>query len=209
MIREKFKIAIRTYNKIAKIYSKFTFHKLSQYQLNKFISMLPKKAKVLDAGCGSGRDAGYFKEYGLDVTAIDAAEKMVEEAKKNVKGIKFKKMDMTKTDFKDNTFDGIWSAASLVHNDKKNIPKILGELKRVLKDEGVLYISVKEGDGEEIKKEEKYNNEPRPFVYYTLPEIEDMVKQAGFQILNSKFVDDMLKRKDTKWIDIYCKKPTS
>ena len=49
--------------------------------------------------------------------------------------IKFKKMDMIKTDFKDKTFDGIWAAASLIHNDKKNVPKILEELKRVLKDE--------------------------------------------------------------------------
>lgn len=209
MIKEKFKIAIRTYNKIAKLYSKFTFHKISQYQLNKFISMLPKKAKVLDAGCGSGRDAGYFKEYGLNVTAIDAAEKMIAEAKKNVKGVKFKKMNMIKTDFKDETFDGIWSAASLVHNEKENVSKILGELKRILKKEGILYISVKEGDGEEIKKEEKYNNEPRPFIYYNLPEIESMIKQVGFQIIHSGFVEDIQKRKDTKWIDIYCKKSTS
>ena len=113
MIKDKFKIAIRTYNKIAKIYSKFTFHRLNQYQINKFISMLPKKAKVLDAGCGSGRDSQYFKEYEMDVSAIDAAENMVKEAKKNVKGVKFKKMDMAKTDFKDGNFDGIWASASL------------------------------------------------------------------------------------------------
>ncbi|MBL7100960.1 MAG: class I SAM-dependent methyltransferase [Nanoarchaeota archaeon] len=209
MIRDKLKIAVKTYNKIAKIYSKFTFHKVYQYPLNKFISMIPKKAKVLDAGCGSGRDAQYFKEYGFEVTAIDAAEKMVEEAKKNVKGVKFKKMDMMKTDFKDKTFEGVWAAASLLNNEKKNIPKILAELKRILNDEGVLYISVKEGGGEEIRKVEKYNNEPIPFFYYTLPEMEELVKGAGFQILHSGFSDDAMKRKDTKWIDIYCKKTTS
>ncbi|MBL7101052.1 MAG: class I SAM-dependent methyltransferase [Nanoarchaeota archaeon] len=209
MIRDKLKIAVKTYNKIAKIYSKFTFHKVYQYPLNKFISMIPKKAKVLDAGCGSGRDAEYFKEYGFDVTAIDAAEKMVEEAKKNVKGVKFKKMDMMKTDFKDKTFEGVWAAASLLNNEKKNVPKILAELKRILNDEGVLYVSVKEGGGEEIRKVEKYNNEPIPFFYYTLPEMEELVKKAGFQIVHSGFSEDIEKRKGTKWIDIYCKKTTS
>ena len=171
--------------------------------------MMPKKAKVLDAGCGSGRDSQYFKEDGFDVHAIDAAEEMIKEAKKNVKGVKFKAMDMMKTDFKDGTFDGVWASASLLHNEKDDISKILGEFKRVLKDEGVLYLSVKEGEGEEVKKEEKYNNEPRPFVYYKLPEVKDLVKNAGFEIMHSEFSEDMFKRKDTKWIHVYCKKAIS
>ena len=209
MIKNKLKLVIKAYNKIAKIYSKFTFDKLDQYQLNKFISMLPKKAKILDAGCGSGRDSNYFKEYGFDVTAVDAAEKMLQEAKKNVKGVKFKNIDIMKTDFKKDSFDGIWAAASLLHSEKKNVSKILGELKRVLKGEGVLYISVKEGDGEGIKKVERYNNEPIPFFYYSISEIEELVKQAGFQIVYSGFSEDMMKRKGFKWINIYCKKSTS
>lgn len=81
-MRKNFKTAIKTYNKIAKTYSKLTFSKINQYHLNKFISMLPKKAKVLDAGCGPGRDVQYFKDYGIDIIGIDAAEKMIEEAKK-------------------------------------------------------------------------------------------------------------------------------
>jgi len=210
MIRDKLKIAIRSYNKIASIYSKITFHKIYQYQLNKFATMLPKKAKVLDAGCGSGRDAQYFKDYEFNITAIDAAENMVKEAKKNVKGVKFKHMDMTKTDFKDNTFDGIWANASLLHTEKKHVPKTIKELKRILKKDGILYISVKEGKGQEIKKKEKYNNEPIPFFYYSLNEIQELVEKEGLQVLNSGLSEDsILKRKDTAWINIFCKKSTS
>lgn len=206
MIKEKLKIAVKTYNKIAKIYSKYTFHKISQYQLNKFISMLPKKAKILDAGCGTGRDAQYFKEYGLNVTGVDAAEKMVVEAKKNVKGAKFKHMNMINLKFKDKSFDGIWSAATLLNNERADIQKILGELKRVLKDGGALYLSVKEGEGEEIIKDEKYNNEPRPVVYYKQVEIEEALKKAGLQVVHSSISDD---KKKARWIDVFCKKPTS
>lgn len=206
MIKEKLKLAIKTYNKIAKIYSKYTFHKISQYQLNKFISMLPKEAKVLDAGCGSGRDAQYFKDYKLDVIGIDAAEKMVEEAKKNVKGVKFKHMNMMDMNFKDKSFDGIWAAASLLNNERADLPKILGELKRVLKDEGSFYVSVKEGEGEEIVKDEKYNNEPRPVVYYKQVEIEEELKKAGFKVVYSSISESKDK---TRWIDVFCKKPTS
>ncbi len=206
MIRKAFKIAIKTYNKIAKTYSKITFHKINQYHLNKFVSMLPKKAEVLDAGCGSGKDSQYFKDYGMDVTGIDAAEKMIKESKKNVKGVKFRKMDMAKTKFKDKTFDGIWASGSLIHEEKEVVPMILEELKRILKDDGLLYVAVKEGQGSEIKKEEVYNNEPRPFFYYTVPEIEEMMRQAGFQIVYSGFNEDVLKRNGNRWIDVYCKK---
>ncbi len=203
---KNFKTVVKTYNKIAKTYSKITFNKINQYHLNKFISMLPKKAKVLDAGCGSGKDAQYFKDYGLDVIGIDAAEKMVEGAKKNVKGVNFKKMDMAKTKFKDKTFGGIWASGSLIHEEKSDIPIIIEELKRILKDKGVLYIAVKEGQGSEIKREEVYNNEPRPFFYYTVPEIEEILGQEGFQIIYLGFNEDVLKRNEVRWIDLYCKK---
>ena len=58
---EKLKEAIRTYDKIAEIYAKYTYEKVVQFQINKFISMLRGK-KILDAGCGSGRDVEYFIE---------------------------------------------------------------------------------------------------------------------------------------------------
>ncbi len=205
-MRKNFKTVVKTYNKIAKTYSKITFNKINQCHLNKFISMLPKKAKVLDAGCGSGKDVQYFKDYRIEVIGIDAAEKMIKEAKKNVKGAKFKKMDMAKTKFKDKTFDGIWASGSLIHEEKCDVHMILEELKRILKDKGVLYVAVKEGQGSEIKKEEIYNNEPRPFFYYTVPEIEGILEREGFQIIYSGFNDDVLKRNEARWIDIYCKK---
>jgi len=205
-MRKNLETVVKTYNKIAKKYSKITFDKINQYHLNKFISMLPKKAKILDAGCGPGRDVQYFKDYGFDVVGIDVAEKMIKEAKKNVKGAKFKQMDMAKTKFKDKTFDGIWTSGSIIHEEKCDIYKILEELKRILKDKGILYISVKEGQGSEIKKEETYNNEPRPFSYYTFTEIEEEIRRAGFQIIYSGFNEDVLKRNETKWIDVYCKK---
>ncbi len=209
MVENKLKIAIKTYNKIYKIYSQFTFHKLSQYQLNKFISMVPKKAHVLDAGCGSGRDAQYFSEYDLNVIAIDAAKNMVEHAKKNVKGVKFKKMDMRKMNFKNNSFDGIWASASLINNEKKDVNKILGEFMRVLKKGGILYIAVKEGKGREIKREEKYNREPIPFFYYNLDEIQKITEKAGFKILYAGFSNDLMGRKEFRWIELFCRKPIS
>ena len=46
---------------------------------DKFIEILPGK-RVLDFGCGSGRDTKYFIEAGLDVTATDGSEELCKSA---------------------------------------------------------------------------------------------------------------------------------
>jgi len=106
-MKDVLKQAVQTYNKIAKIYSDYTYNKIQQYQLTKFISMLPGK-RVLDAGAGSGRDVEYFLNEGYDAIGIDISEGMLKEAKKRVpKKSVFKKMDFRKLKFKKESFDGI------------------------------------------------------------------------------------------------------
>jgi len=201
-MKDKIKEAVKTYNKIAELYSKYNFEKLLQFQLSKFISLLPGK-KVLDVGCGMGRDVAYFMEEGLDVIGIDLSEKMIEEAKKRVKKGKFKIMDFRKVDFKDKTFDGIWSMAGFVHIAKDEMPKLLKEMNRVLKEEGIIYIAIKEGQGEKEVKAPKYKGEPRVFVLYQQLELEEFLKEAGFEVVNS---DTSQEEFGDKWVEIFAKK---
>ena len=198
-MKDYLKKTIETYNKIAKIYSDYTFGLVLQYHLNEFISLLPKKARILDAGCGSGRDVTYLTDYGFDVIGIDISDGLLEEAKKRAKG-EFKKMDITDMKFKDGEFDGIWSCATLLHLKKEDIPKVLKDFNKILKKDGVLFINVKEGVGEEIRKKKEYNDLPRLFVYYSISEILNLVKEAGFEVINS-FTD-----KDPNWINVYARK---
>ena len=107
-MEDKLKEAIRVYNKIAKIYSERNYGKILQFQLLRFGSLLKGK-KVLDAGCGPGRDVEYLMSEGYEVTGIDLSEGMIEEAKKNVPNGNFVLMDFRKMKFKAKSFDGIWS----------------------------------------------------------------------------------------------------
>jgi len=54
-------------------------------------------------------------------------------------------MDIENLEFQDEIFDGIWAATSLLHIPKANLNKVIKKLNKILKDEGILHISVKEG----------------------------------------------------------------
>ncbi len=199
---DEIKKAIETYNKFAKIYADYTAHKLLQFQLNKFISLLPKKANVLDAGCGAGRDVSYLLEEGLDVIGIDIAEKLLEEAKQRVKEGKFLKMDLLNLEFPDKNFDGIWCMATLADFEKKDASKVLTNFNKILKDKGIIYIAVKEGEGEQIIKKEKYNNEPRFYAFYKEDELNKLLKENGFKVIESMVSYDG----NNAWVEIFAKK---
>jgi len=193
---------IPLYDKYAKAYASNTNQKILQFQLNKFISMLKKKAKILDVGCGCGRDAEYFKSEGFSVTGIDLSEGMLNEAKNKAKDVELLKMDMRKLELKKNTFNGIWCMASLLEIPKNEVGIVLKEFNKVLKKEGVLYISTKEGGGEQFLKKEIYENEPKFYAFYKQTELEDLLKENGFEILYSIVSED----EGTKWVEIFAKK---
>ncbi len=203
-MKDQIKKAIEVYNKYAKIYADRTFNVILQFQQTEFISLLPGK-KVLDIGSGSGRDAKHFKEEGLDITGIDISDGLLDEAKKRAPGVNFQKMDMLNMTFKENSFDGIWIAATLSDIEKKDAKKFLEDCKKILKDKGVIYISVKEGEGEKVEKKSYLNNEERFYSYYTKQELMDLLESVGFKIVKSRKIEDP----DNNWIEVFAKKPIS
>jgi len=198
-MENKINEAIKAYDLIASIYADYNFPKLLQFQLNKFISLLLGK-KILDAGCGPGRDLLYFKEEGFDVAGIDTSKGMMRECKRRT-GIMPLFMDMRKMDFENEAFNGIWCMASFSDISKEDSLKVVNEFYRVLKRGGIIYIAVKEGEGIKVVKKKKYNDMPRVYVYYKQRELEEILKKK-FIILNSLKSDD----NGTSWIEIFAKK---
>ena len=68
---------IEFYNKHAKDFYLDTLNADMSMQYSYFEAHLNKGARILDAGCGSGRDCLYFLQQGYQVEAFDASEKMV------------------------------------------------------------------------------------------------------------------------------------
>lgn len=111
-----------------------------------FTQHLAPGARVLDAGCGSGRDAKAFQEMGYQVEAFDASPAMVELAQEHT-GLPVKVMTFADVDWKEK-FDGIWCCASLLHVPAVELPGVMRRLADALKPGGVWYVSFKYGDGE-------------------------------------------------------------
>src|SRR5438874_2426691 len=70
------KITINSYNRSSKEYSKKVKDFFPKTQAKKFITLLPKKATILDAGCGDGRDAKIFSKK-FKVIGVDLSSEMI------------------------------------------------------------------------------------------------------------------------------------
>src|SRR5690606_2122640 len=117
--------------------------------MDTFVQLLPKGGLILDAGCGSCRDAALLVKRGYEVLGIDASEGLLREAKKIHPEVETRVMSLTDLDnLEDRSFDGIWCRATLLHIDRDEVPKVLSNFYNKLKVGGVLYIHTKKGKGE-------------------------------------------------------------
>lgn len=137
--------------------------------------------RILDAGCGPGRDCEFFTDNGFEAVGIDVAEGMIDYAKENRKG-DFRRMDMRSLEFEDSSFDGIWCSASIYFLPREEMEEVVTEFSRVLKQGGVLYFNFKVGDGERIKQ--KWGEAVKEY-HLSQEEGKELVRENGFRVIES------------------------
>lgn len=158
--------------------------------LDQLVGLLPQDAEILDLGCGPGLEAKYLTNKGFKVLGIDFSEKMIKIARQNVPGVNFKVLDIRDVKTLDKTFDAIIAQAVLLHFTKKEIPKILSDIKSKLKPNGFLMVGLKNvnkdgvGKKEEIITENDYGYDyQRFFSFFKMPEIKKHLTDSGFKIV--------------------------
>ena len=115
----------------------------------RFLSLIPNNGRILDAGCGSGRDGKAFKAMGYAVDAFDASHALAKLATE-FSGVTVDVLSFTEFE-RPSTYDGIWACASLLHLPSTDLPTALSRLWSSLKEGGVIYTSFKLGQSERLK----------------------------------------------------------
>ncbi len=172
----------------------------------KFISMLPRNGRILDAGCGPGRDSRRFSELGYSVTGVDLAEKMVELARRLSPSCAFSVMDIRKMEFPDASFDGVWMNTSMIFVRKSDASGVIAEASRVLKDGGRMFVRVKEGEGEDMAVDRRYGDMEKYTAYYGRDELLSMLKSAGLEVLSCESESVPYQYITHPFIAVYCRK---
>lgn len=194
----------QTYEKIAVPWTQR--HGQSDFWLpefKKFQKLLPA-GKIIDIGCGPGRDYALFHEAGYEYVDIDASPAILAEANKRNPHGTFQVMNMQSLNFPAQSFDGFWAIASLLHIPKKDAVNVLKEITRIIKKEGIGLITVKEGAGEKIVDSGFFEGDQRFFAFYQDHEFKNILGNAGFEILKSeKKVHTSKEAIVTPWLAYY------
>jgi SAM-dependent methyltransferase len=189
---------IRYYNDHADEYVKDTVDLNMEALYLPFLQMVPAGGKVLDAGCGSGRDTKAFLERGYTVTAIDASEKMVE-VTTQLTGRPAQQLRLQDIDYQDE-FDGIWACASVLHISATEIEGVMKGLFRALRLSGVCYLSFKEGKGERFDRN-------RRFLDFTASCLEQCLSHhPNVEIIRIWTTDDVRPSQTNQWVNALVRK---
>lgn len=176
-------LAVAIYEKIANTYTKQYFDDLTDTPyIDIFLSKLSKGARILDVGSGPGQFSLYMLNKGFQVTGIDFSKEMVKIAKRKVPICNFQQMDMRKLTFKDNNFDGLLVAYSLIHIPTDEIPNTLKGFYRVLKTQGYIQLITQKGEPDQLVNEPFMPTEKMFFNFFTKERLANLLNEAGFAI---------------------------
>jgi SAM-dependent methyltransferase len=176
--RDSLATTIDTYDAIAESYaSQFDDVDLAEDRA-RFLEALPRGV-VLDAGCGSGRDCRLFARDGVPSVGIDISSGMLAAARRRTIS-PLVSADVRSLPFRAASFAGVWCCAVLLHLDATDFARSIEEFRRVLVDDGGLFVSVRHGVGSEVRRAGASGT--RRFVLYKCDEVADLVALGGFDV---------------------------
>ncbi|HAS6450896.1 TPA: methyltransferase domain-containing protein [Vibrio parahaemolyticus] len=172
-IRTMINQTIRFYNENSDRYYRDTNHVDMSDSYRRFRSRVVPGGRILDAGCGVGRDTRYFISKGYKVQSFDLSLKMCEITRRYpfafCEQMSFKDVDYYEE------YDAIWANASLLHVAPKDMVDVFARLARALKVGGVLFAS--------FKTPKNYvKRDSRKFYFHSKAQIEQYIMETGYDL---------------------------
>ena len=137
------------YNEHAKEFSDSTRDVVFSDTQDRFLSLLPDGAYILDFGCGSGRDTKYFLDRGFCVDAMDGSVELCRIAS-DFAGISVKHMYFEELCAVEK-YDGIWACSSILHLERNRLSDVMVKIERAAKPGAFIYTSFKSGTFEGVR----------------------------------------------------------
>ncbi|MFA5866904.1 MAG: phage portal protein [Actinomycetota bacterium] len=132
--------------------------------------------KLLEIGCGNGRDSIFFARAGFTVTAIDVAPSAIKLAKDNAKeaevDINFQAANAEDLPFEDGSFNALFSLSTL---HASNLARSIPETARVLVNGGLMLVYIY-GNTESVDSSIEF--------YTTADDFINLLKASGYEILD-------------------------
>jgi cyclopropane fatty-acyl-phospholipid synthase-like methyltransferase len=174
--------------------------------LNSFVQYLQSsfsgQLKVLELGCGHGRDAEMLAANNIHVMATDYSRSMLLKAQERLEASSFPaavhllELDMRTVGqhFLPHSLHGVWACATVVHLPKKDLPALLSSLYTLLKPGGTIYMSVKvkpssDSNDETFDPDTRYGGIKKFYAFYEESELLDYFQEAGFVIVEHGTLD--------------------
>lgn len=186
---------ITYYNHNAKEFSENTKNITFTEIQDKFLGYLEPESRLLDLGCGSGRDTKYFLEHGFQVDAMDGSEELCKIASKFT-GIEVNCKLFQELSCKE-VYDGVWACASILHLKTKDLQEVFIKVAEALKEQGVVYISFKYGVFEGMRNGRYFNDMNQEKIHSLLERI------SFFKVEEMWITSDARKdREEEKWLNL-------
>lgn len=192
-------LTLKYYDRVCDEYDEFSSSIDMQAQWEIFERKLLCGSKILDLGCGAGRDIQNFLSKGYNVVGLEPSVAMANLARLKT-GAKIMNLAAEQMNFVDE-FDGVWACASLMHMRKSALVATLPKIAQALKFGGYFYLSLKQGVGE------SRNNDGRFFSFYEMAEILELLLNVNqLEVVEHWLSKDLAGRSDTQWINVLVKK---
>lgn len=156
--------------------------------------------KILDLGCGPGRDLIRLKQLGHTPVGLDGTHAFVEMARRNA-GVEVWHQNFLSLELPDDHFDGVFANASLFHVPTQELPRVLGELRACLRPGGVLFASNPRGDNQEGLSGARY------CAYHDIEHWREFVVGAGFEEIRHYYRPPGLPRDQQPWLATLWRNP--
>lgn len=146
-----------------------------------------KNASLFEIACGPGNVTRSLLKLrsDLQIDAIDIAPSMLKLAKEINPRVDFKEMDCRKIDHIQKRFDAILCGFCMPYLTQEECEKLIYDCSVLLKENGIFYFSLIEGDYKKSKRETSSDGKHSMFVYlHEQNFIEESLQKNNFQLLH-------------------------